>query len=483
MNDFISYVMLLGALGTNNDMPFWATANQFGLMPESSGGLVTAYAAQDYHKESAFQYHWGVSLAGRSDKSSAFLVIPDEVYAGIKWKPLSLDLGIWHRQREYMASDPMLGSISTTSGNVIWSGNGRSMPGYSINLDHWGIPGTKHIVEISAAWGDYKTIDNRYVKGSWVHDLQAYLTLNVWRFSFEAGIEQFAEWTGVHPERGQLPNGFKNYWRMVFARPPEDDGNPETQYGTCGDQRGRGKLYLSYKQDGWKIALQHDIPYDDRSFFWFENWQDGVNTISFSLDDKNKWVTDIAYEFVYTMWQSGPQHDRPATAEEIKKYGHNYPIYPDRDIIIIGGADDYFNNYEYRSGWTMYGRTIGLPLITPKGTRDGNWSRNGVTLGVENNRIMAHHIGLSGKFFRKVPYKLMLTYSQNYGRWWHNSSGDADASLEWNPPFTQFSAGLTTIVPLLKGRLQILPSIYFDCGGYVRNSFAATVGLRYMITR
>lgn len=481
MEDFIAYAMLLGAIGTGGNMPFWATSNQFGLMPESSGGLITAYAGQNYHKDKEFQYHWGVSLAGRSDRSRAIEFIPDEVYAGIKWKPLSLDLGIWHRKRDFMGSDPILGSLSTSSGNVIWSGNSRSMPGISLNLDHWGIPGTKHIVEITGAWGEYKTIDDRYVKGSWVHNLQAYLTLNIWRFSFEAGIDQFAEWTGVHPEKGQLPNGFRNYWRMFFGKAPVDNGNKVEQYGTCGDQRGRGKLYLSYKQDGWKIALQHDIPYDDRGFFWFENWQDGVNTISFSFDDKDKWVTDVAYEFVYTMWQSGPSHDREATPEEIEKYGQNYPVIGDR--YIIGGADDYFNNYEYKSGWTAFGRTIGLPLITPKGTKDGSWSRNGQTLGVENNRIMAHHIGLSGKLFRKVPYKLMLTYSQNYGRWQNNSTGDSGQPREWYPPYNQFSAGLNTIIPLLKGSLCIIPSIYFDCGNYLKNSFAATVGVRYNICR
>ncbi|MCQ2170411.1 MAG: hypothetical protein MJY48_02490 [Bacteroidales bacterium] len=481
MKDFIAYTMLLGALGTGGNMPFWATANQFGLMPESNGAVISAYAGQAYHKEDAFQYHWAVSLAGRTDKSSAFQVIPDEIYAGIKWKPLSLDLGIWHRDRDFMAGDARLGSLSTSSGNVIWSGNGRSMPGYSLKLDHWGIPGTKHIVEISGAWGDYKTIDQRYVKGSWMHNLQAYLTLNVWRFSFEAGIEQFAEWAGVHPEKGPMPNGFANYWRMCLGKSPVDTGNKIDRYGTCGDQRGRGKFYLSYRQDGWKVALQHDIPYDDRGFFWAENWQDGVNTVSFSFDDKDKWVTDIAYEFIYTMWQSGPLHDRKATPEEIEKYGQNYPVYEDK--FIIGGADNYFNNFEYESGWTAFGRTIGLPLITPKGTRDGSWSRNGITRGVENNRIIAHHLGLSGKLFRKLPYKLMLTYSQNYGRWGHNSNGDIDTLVEWNPPFSQFNAGFNMIVPLLEGRLNIIPAIYFDCGNYVRNSFAATLGVSYSICR
>ena len=479
MRDFIAYTMLLGALGTGGNMPFWATANQFGLMPESNGAVISAYAGQSYHKEDAFQYHWAVSLAGRTDKSSAFQVIPDEIYAGIKWKPLSLDLGIWHRDRDFMACDARLGSLSTSSGNVIWSGNGRSMPGYSLKLDHWGIPGTKHIVEISGAWGDYKTIGQRYVKGSWMHNLQAYLTLNVWRFSFEAGIDQYALWGGVSPDYGKLPCTFRDYCRMCLGH-SSGEGSPATdRYGTIGDQRGRGKLFLSYKHEGWKLSVQHDMIYDDRGFFWFENWQDGVNTVCLSFEDKDRWVSDIAYEFVYTMWQSGPRHDRPATPEDIAKYGHNYPIIGTK--FIIGGCDNYFNNGEYKSGWTSFGRTVGLPLITPKGTGDGSWNRNKLTLGVENNRVRAHHVGVSGKLFRKLPYKLMLTYSENFGLY-SNSDNPSSKTVEW-PGISQFSAGFNMIVPLLEGRLNIIPAIYFDCGNYVRNSFAATLGVSYSICR
>ena len=478
MNDFISYIMLMGALGSGGSMPYWATANQYGIMPESSGATICAYAAQDYHKEKAFQYHWGLSIAGRTDGSSAAEFIPDEIYAGIKWKPLSLDLGIWHRKQDFLANDPLLGSLSTTAGNIIWSGNARSMPGYSINLDHWGIPGTKHIVEISGAWGDYKTIDTRYVTGTFVHNLQLYLTLNVWRFSFTAGIDQYSEWAGVHPEKGPMPSSFRDYWRMCLGKSAQT-GSKVDAIGTIGDHRGRGLFRLDYKGDGWKLSAQHDIPYEDKGFFWCENWQDGVNTLCFSRENKDGFITDVAYEFIYTMWQSGPLHDRPATKEEMEKYGDNYPVIDGK--FIIGGADDYFNNGEYRSGWTMYGRTAGLPLITPTGSGKGIWSRNGITMGVENNRIMAHHIGISGKFFRKVPYRLMLTYSQNYGKYfWNGVHSFGDRFVEW-PGLKQFSMGFSTIAPLLGGRFMIIPSVYMDCGQYLRNSIAATLGIRYLI--
>ena len=47
----------------------------------------------------------------------------------------------------------------------------------------------------------------------------------------------------------------------------------------------------------------------------FQNFPDGVNTLWFGFDDKDRWVTDILYEYQYTMWQSGTRHDRPTTEE------------------------------------------------------------------------------------------------------------------------------------------------------------------------
>ena len=32
-----------------------------------------------------------------------------------------------------------------------------------------------------------------------------------------------------------------------------------------------------------------------------------------------------------------------------------------------------------------------------------------------NNRVIAHHIGMKGMAWQTTPYKLMLSYSRNYG--------------------------------------------------------------------
>jgi hypothetical protein len=69
------------------------------------------------------------------------------------------------------------------------------------------------------------------------------------------------------------------------------------------------------------------------------------------------------------------------------------------------GTDNYYNHNIYPNGWTHFGRTIGLPLMT---TADGFG-------GVVNNIVIAHHIGVAGSFARALSWSIRATYSRNYG--------------------------------------------------------------------
>ncbi|MBO4447491.1 MAG: hypothetical protein J5764_05135 [Bacteroidales bacterium] len=474
--DIVSSFMLLGAFGTGGSTPFWATANSFGLMPESNGMMMMANAHMGFDESRKVQFRWGASVAARIDGSDIFQPIPDELYAGIRWKVLALDLGMKHTEQDYMASDSVLGSLSTTAGRLCWSGNARTVPGYTLRLEPWSIPGTKDILQLYGHWGDYCAIDTRYVEYPWVHNMQLGLKLNVWRFSLDLRIDHYAMWAGTDPKYGRMPSSFADYFRMCFGMKASSSGSLSDQINVLGDQRGAELIRLNYKGNGWKISVAHEIPYEDKSGMRFVNFPDGVNTLSFSFDRKDRWVSDVVYEFIYTMNQSGPLHERPATEEEMASQDPSHPWY---GYIVLGGEDDYFNHEEYKSGWTFWGRTAGLPLMTPAGTRAGSWNRNTVTLGVENNKIIAHHVAVSGLLFRKVPYKLMLTWSQNYGvprkhRPVETFDGD------WSG-YGQFCSAFTAVIPLLKGRLRIMPGIYYDYGKILTSGFGCTVGLSYTL--
>ena len=485
MEDFIVSLMLLGAMSTGGGLPFWAAANRYGLMPEGNGFLSTVGAYTQYDESKTFQWKWGVSIGESYDfqqQTSRFL--PDELYASAKWNVFSLDLGMKHHKSDYLApglrlgDNNSLGSLSTTGGNIIWSGNSRAFPGYTINLDPVAIPFTGNHLSIYGAFGDYATFDNRWCKGALIHNTKVALKLNFlehWEFHF--GLDHYAMWGGTCPDgSANVRLTFENYCRMVLGMHAGDDGTFSDRMNVIGDQGGGEFLTLEYSNDDFRFSAKHDIPYSDGSGMGFQNFPDGVNTLFFGFADKDRWVSDILYEYIYTMYQSGPLH-----FESFDEDGNSTT--PPGSCTT--GMDNYFNNGEYRSGWTYYGRTIGLPLFYPNAPDE-----SGITLGVRNNRLKAHHIGLAGKLFRKAPYKLMLTYSKNYGTYSEPYTGECAAQKPWGSvvetPFRQISAAFTgeVPVPVRNGhQIDILYGIYADKGQVLEDNAGFTLGLRYFFCR
>lgn len=478
------------------------TSNQFGLMPEGSGGLVLVHAGTQYDTAKDFQWKWGVSLAGNLDtrcpvapgmttaaaeaaatgRTADFGAMVDELYASARWRALRLDAGMKHVDTDFWGAGlSTLGSMSATGGHLAWSGNARTMPGYLITLDPVPIPLTYKILWFRGAFGDYMTLDNRYVKGALVHRTKWYLMLRILpRFEFQLGMDHLGLWGGDSPVYGKMPITFDNYFRVITGRSASSAGTTSDQLNVIGDQRG-GSLYrFDWHGNGWNAVLQREVPYDDGSgMAGFQNWPDGVYTLWFGFDKKDRWVSDIVFEYQHTMDQSGTYHDRPTTDEEKAKLDPSDPYHYNHHIY--GGGDNYFNNGGYKSGWTYYGRTVGDPLISPVGTHAGTWTGRQMVLGVENNRLKAWHASVSGMLFHKMPYKLMLTYSQNYGTYWKQYLGES----QWGKPrhtvqetpLHQVSAAFVGEIPLQHFTLTY--GLYADRGQLLSDVFGATLGVRY----
>lgn len=475
MNDFVASILLLGSLNGGGSLPFWAVSNNFGIMPQGSGGLALVQAYSLPTSDKAFTWEWGTSLGANVGAGTSTLLV-DELYAGVSWKNLGLDLGMKHFDRDYLASgsslghDNTLGSLSSTGGHLIWTGNARTMPGYTLTLSPLAVPFTGRHVWIRGSFGDYQTMGNRFIDAALIHSTKAFFTFNITpRLDFEVGLDHYAIWGG-RGENVKARVTLGNYYRMVIGKNAGADGTGCDRANVIGDQGGAEMLKLSYRGDGYRIAFQHEIPYNDGSGMMMKNFPDGVNTLCFSFDDKDKWVTDILYEYSYTMYQSGSLNTEMYD-EHI--YG---PVPPGADTQ---GGDDYFNNIEVLDGWIHMDRVIGYPLFFPK---DRN--ADGLVLGVKNNRLKAHHFGLTGKLFRKAPYKLMLTYSMNHGIYQKQFTGEQQWQHPWKSVketgLPQFSAAFVGEIPVVKG-LAFTYGLYADKGKVLDDQFGATAGLRWTI--
>ena len=470
MTDFFVSLLLLGAVSSGEQMPFWSYTNEYDLRPRSNGCTAVLQAGKPCDSSKEFSWQWEASGAFRSDVFNRAAFIPDQAYAGLKWKKLSLDLGLKHPERLYLASSPTLGSLSVTSGNIINSSNARSMPGYTLALKQAAFPWTNGHLQLNAAFGDYLMTDRRIEGRTLTHNTQLSLVGHIGSFDLTVGLDHWAQWNG---------HRFSNYLRVITGSSAGTDGTRSDRANVIGNQLGAEKIALAYNGNGFRVGFQHDIPYDDISGMTFKNFPDGVNTLSFSFEDKDRWVSDVIYEFQYTMFQSGSKHDAEFTPD-----GQQIHWRPGLNFV---GGDNYFNNGEFPSGWTHYGMTIGNPLFFPSGTHDGSWHPGGTTRGVENNRVKSHHLGLSGKLFRKVPYRLMATYSQCFGTYTRPYAGESAWGKDWGTvpqtPLNELSLGFSCEIPFLHSTLQLVPGIYMDYGQVLRNSFAATLGLRYLFAR
>ena len=313
-------------------------------------------------------------------------------------------------------------------------------------------------------FGDYGLWDNRYVKHALLHNQALYFKVKIFReLHFIFGLEDWCQWGGISPLYGQQPQSIKDYFRIMTGSSGGEDATVNDQMNALGNHMGRELLRLEWEKDTFGFVFQHDRPFEDGSGVGFQNFPDGVNTLHFSFNDKSQWVSDIVVEYIYTKWQSGPRHDRPATEEELKKN-------PDKTKITIGGTDNYFNNGEYKSGWTYNGRVIGLPLFFPKLKNS-----EGLTLGIMSNRITGWNLGLGGSIAHKVPYSLKITYSQQFGRY----SGTTGTIFDSAP--RQVSGSLELTMPRFRSRVapQILLGFYADKGSLLPDAAGLTLTLKW----
>ena len=460
-------VSLYGMGGTGGRLPFWSVTNRRGLFPQSlglsasgsrdggrftGGGLVTGGADVSYMTRSGIVMDGGLSLAGYGAPGDWNGMV-DRMYFGLGWKKLHLDIGM--RDREYDFA-----GLSLTGGDVAYSGNARNLPGYNLHTDYIWLPFRKKVVAFKANFADYGMWDRRFVEHTLVHNESLFIKVRPFRrLDISLGLEMWSQWGGTSPKYGRQPDSFKDYLRVIFGMKGGDDATKSDRINVLGNHLGRELIRIDWNAENFTLTFQHDIPFEDKSGMRFLNFPDGVNTLNFSFRNRDRWVTDILLEYVYTKWQSGPHHNDPDNPE-----------------IVLGGNDSYFNNGEYRSGWTYYGKTIGLPLLTPMPENE-----DGMVLGVSNNRVSAWHFGIRGKAARLIPYRFLFTYSRNFGQYIQK------ISLYDSVP-EQFSLALECEVPRLGpsaplsigvGLYGDFGRLYGDFGRLYQDSFGIVVRLSF----
>ena len=442
---------LSGLVSTQKQLPMWATANRYGILPENRGGLMQAGIFSDFNSRKTFQTAYGFSGAAFLTQNRNDILI-DELYFILKWKKIRLDLGMKHPEEEF-------NGVSAQNGNILESANTRTMPGYNLNTDYIRVPFTGNVLAFKFNYSDYLMMDKRFVDRTRLHHKSFFIRITPWdRIDLIGGLDHWVQWAGNSPIYGKQPSSLKDYFRVITGRNGAAGSTVSDSINALGNHLGRRYLRLNFRANTFQLSCYYDNLFEDGRPYHLHSLPDGTYGLYYGNRRETPWISDVIYELTYTKHQSGRYHDRPATPEEMEKQDPNDYYY---GKIVLGGNDNDFNNGEYRSGWTYYGRIIGTPFITPQAP-----NADGITLGTNNNRVVAHYLGVKGYVARRIPYKFRLSYSQNYGTYGKplkNSPRQCSFGLE---------AGIlrNTKLPLL-----IDLGIYGDYGKLYDNNFGASI--------
>ncbi len=431
--------------GTGEYLPFWARTGNDGIYPYSTSGALTLGADVGYGKKEGWSFEAGTNFIGAvaagtpAPQRRAYAIV-DRLYLSGSWKMLHMDIGMKPRARE-------LEDISVSGGNVVYSRNARNIPGVNAWSD-WIYFEKGHWFGVKGNVAHYQMIDNRFVKGTMLHNksVAAKLALGP-KVDLSAGFEHWAQWGGESPIYGKQPTTFMDFWRVLTAGKGGEGATESDRINVLGNHLGREYIRLDWRAEDFTLTAQYDKPFEDGSGMKLRNVPDGIWSLQCSFNDREAWITDVIYEFISTTWQSGPEHNTP-------------------DGTILGGCDNYFANGEYKSGWTNYNRVMGCPLLLPALP-----GRDGITTDMASTRVRACHVGLKGLAFNKMPYKFLATYSRNFGK--YHQGPDSFFASEPQQLSLALEVGLSKSSFDLP--LGIAVGVYGDIGELYQNSAGLTL--------
>ncbi|MDR5590557.1 capsule assembly Wzi family protein [Christiangramia sp. SM2212] len=368
-----------GRLSTGEESPFWMHTNYRGRLDEKThlSGILTYKANIDLAGDNEAEF--GLGGFFKDGYEDGFNL--DEAYFSFSTPKIGVVIG--KKQRP-----DLFQGLSASNQSILWSLNASPLPGIRFfSRDPLFING-EHGIGFKASLEEYLLTDDRYIENTRVHHKSAHIVYrSKTNFEISLGFQHFVQWAGYSEEFGELPGSIKDYTRIFTGMASENDVGNGQEVNALGNQIGSYELNLKTKIRDVDFQFLYNHIFEDASGLKAGNLPDGRYAIYFE-DNRdsfwgNSWFKAFMYEFYYTKNQS-----RRRKSSE------------------VDGADNYFNNNLYRSGWTFRNQVIGLPFIL---LNEESRFRIGT------NILTVHHLGIKGLAFDKLPYRFLLSYRKNYG--------------------------------------------------------------------
>ncbi|MCG9970406.1 capsule assembly Wzi family protein [Christiangramia crocea] len=366
----------IGQLYSGETSPFWLHTNNRGRLDEKTHISTLLSGTGNIQISDSTYFRLGVGALYKDGFENGVRL--DEVYFEYKSRKIGVVLGKKHKEDLFQG-------LSASNENILWSLNSPSIPGIRIFTTTPIFLRENHGIGFMAGLEEYLLNDDRYVRDSRLHHKSFHFVFKNQRdLQIALGVQHFVQWAGISPDYGKLPNSFEDYIKVFTGTSGDPVGGEEVN--ALGNQIGSYEIRLNTKIKDLDFQFLYNHIFEDASGMKMGNFPDGRYAI-YVEDNRDEfwgspWLKAFMYEFYYTKNQS---RDRMSSA--------------------IDGADNYFNNNLYRSGWTYKNQVIGVPFILLNDNR----------FRIGTNIVAVHHIGLKGKVLDEFPYRLLLSYRQNYG--------------------------------------------------------------------
>lgn len=456
-------------LSNSAKTPFWLRTNQYGTVPlNTPSATFRASFRADYDtarvRRRQFDYGYGLNVVANAvilSPGENPLLLP-EVYGKVRFGVFEAYAG---RRRELFG----LADSALSSGSYSWSGNALPIPKIQIGIPQFTPIGfTRGWVSVMGQFAHGWMDASGFVNHSLLHQSSLYVQVGKPQSAVHlfAGFNHQAVWGGTSPDlyklglikSERLPSSFRDYISVITGeRGAAGDTSKYTNFdltNRVGNHLGTVDLGIDIDLGRYTLFLYRQNIYETGALFYLTNITDGLNGLRIRRNDPDALVHDLVFEFLNTVNQGG-------------------------DIFVIEdpqkrGRNDYFNNAQFRDGWSYQHKTIGTPFITPYIYPDGTYPYGTFT---NNNRVHVYHVGLSGTLPRlrlsllsgRLTYQAKFSFSQNLGSY----------IIRFPQPKQQFSGLVSVAAPLrLLSGMALTASVASDVGELYPTTLGVYVGLR-----
>lgn len=479
--DSLAYEAEMQIAVSNRDfLSQWIIANRFGKLndQQTDGYLLAGFHAPYTNDTTAFKFSFGLDYLVKPELEESRIQ-----QAFIKTKFRALELAIGRYERTVGVHQPNL-----STGSLALSRNARPMPVVTIGIPQYiNVPFTHGVLKFKGhllhGWFEKE----RYIRSPYLHEKSFYLQVgkSSWPIQISGGLVHFAQWGGTAPNGRELPHGFDDYMRIFLGQSSSDNAFGGEFVNALGNHLGIIDLGININLKDYQIQIYQQDPFEDKLGLTREHIiYDQLLGINVS-NGKYTYINHFVYEFINTKSQGGPGIPDPLPGNDpddlAPNYGYEY-----------GGRDDYYNNYLYQSGWTYQGHILGNSLLLSRlraiqflsDIPEFQFNEASV-----NNRIITHHIGLSGKLSKYVKYRLLTTYTNNFGtyaglndgrfNWASQEPGYEDYAYAFKSSRYQCYTLLENEFSLnLSSPLSAITSLGYDFGDLYHN-FSIMIGIRF----